>query len=206
MRKWTTSPPWPDLVPEGALVVANNSKVLPARLFGHKASGGRVEFLLLTPLPLIQEAEKPLQPTGEGWHTAEVMGLLRASKGPRPGDVVTFADDLRLIVHGRGEFGRASVRLDWQGDLATLFVKYGHYPLPPYIRRPDTPEDALRYQTVYADQGQARLRGRAHRRAAFHHRSQGTNGRAGNRSGAKSRSTSATEPSPRCAARTSANT
>ncbi len=138
-----------ELIPAGALVVANNSKVLPARLYGHKASGGRVEFLLLTPLPLVLDAAEQ---GPDGWAGTEVVGLLRASKAPKPGDVVTFGEDLRLTVRGRGEFGRCCVDLAWRGDLAALFHSLGHYPLPPYIRRPDTPEDALRYQTVYADQ------------------------------------------------------
>lgn len=135
-------------IPDGALLVANNSKVLPARVFGRKPSGGRVEFLLLTPLPLLLEAARE---GGSGFE-AEAEGLLRASKGPRPGERITFDEDFRLTVLERGEFGRARVRLAWRGDLAALFLRLGHYPLPPYIRRPDTPDDALRYQTVYADQ------------------------------------------------------
>lgn len=134
-------------VPEGALLVANNSRVLPARVFGHKPSGGRVEFLLLTPLPLLLEAARE---DGRGGFAAQAEGLLRASKGPRPGEIVRFDEHFALDVLERGEFGRARVRLRWRGDLAGLFLRLGHYPLPPYIRRPDTPEDAKRYQTVYA--------------------------------------------------------
>lgn len=137
-----------DRLPENTLLVANNSKVLPARVFGHKETGGKVEFLLLTPLPLVLER---VQDAGDGWSTAEVGGLLRASKGPKVGQTITISDDFRLDVLDRREFGQSTVRLLWRGDLAQLFIANGHYPLPPYIRRPDTPEDAKRYQTVYAE-------------------------------------------------------
>ncbi|NJB67975.1 S-adenosylmethionine:tRNA ribosyltransferase-isomerase [Desulfobaculum xiamenense] len=135
-------------IPENALMIVNNSKVLPARVYGSKASGGKVEFLLLTPLPLVLDA---VVPAADGWNTAEVQGLLRASKAPKPGQVITVCDGFRLEVVERREFGHSTVRLFWKGDLAGLFRDHGHYPLPPYIRRPDTPEDAKRYQTVYAE-------------------------------------------------------
>ena len=136
----------PDLLPEGALLVANNSRVLPARLYGHKPSGGRVEFLLLTPLPLLRP-----EPGPHGTLTAEAECLLKATKGPRPGERADFDSDLSLEVLTRGEFGRSLVRLAWRGDLAALFQRLGHMPLPPYIARPDAPEDQERYQTTYAD-------------------------------------------------------
>ncbi|SKA83545.1 tRNA preQ1(34) S-adenosylmethionine ribosyltransferase-isomerase QueA [Desulfobaculum bizertense] len=137
-----------DYLPDNAVVVANNSKVLPARIYGHKPSGGKVEFLLLTPLPLVMENK---QSSEDGWHSADVVGLLRASKAPKPGLRVEFTDEFFLEVLERRDFGHSSVRLSWKGDLGTLFKDLGHYPLPPYIRRPDTPEDAKRYQTVYAE-------------------------------------------------------
>jgi S-adenosylmethionine:tRNA ribosyltransferase-isomerase len=152
----------PSLLPEGALLVANNSKVLPARLLTKKPSGGAVEFLLLTPLPLIeprtgscpaypsagQDGEKP-EASG-GWREADVLGLLRSSKKAKPGEVVTFADDLALEVAWRGDFGHSRVRLHWRGDLQAIFERIGHIPLPPYIRRPDSPGDRARYQTLHA--------------------------------------------------------
>lgn len=143
-------PELPDLLPEGALLVANNSRVLPARLYGAKPSGGRVEFLLLTPLPLITPSPAP-----GGLSTAEVDCLLKATKGPRPGETAVFDPDLSLTVLSRGEFGRSRALLTWRGDLASLFTRLGHMPLPPYIHRPDTPEDAARYQTTYADASKA---------------------------------------------------
>lgn len=137
-----------DYIPEGALMVANNSKVLPARIHGTKDTGGKVEFLILTPLPLIEAGHHD----DEGFHHAEVEGLLRASKAPKPGQRITFCEDFHLNVIERGDFGKSRVHLSWRGELATLFRDMGHYPLPPYIRRPDTEEDAKRYQTVYADE------------------------------------------------------
>lgn len=140
----------PDLLPRDALLVANNSRVLPARLYGVKVSGGRVQFLLLTPLPLLRP-----EPGEDGRQEAEALGLVRASKAPRTGEVVAFDPDLRLTVLERGEYGRCRVRLSWRGDLAALFQRLGHMPLPPYITRPDTAEDQERYQTTYADPARA---------------------------------------------------
>ena len=143
-----TPVPFTDLagyLPKNALLVANNSRVIPARIFGSKPTGGQVEFLLLTPLPLIEAAEQ-----GD-WKTATVEGLLRASKAPKPGGVVRFADDFSLTALTQGEFGRWRVELKWRGDLTALFNELGHLPLPPYIKRPDSQADRERYQTTYSD-------------------------------------------------------
>jgi len=139
-----------DLLPKNALLVANNSRVLPARLYGAKVSGGRVQFLLLTPLPLLSP-----QPGDAGRREAEAVGLLRASKAPRVGEKVAFDADLSLTVLERGEFGRCRVKLSWRGDLDALFQRLGHMPLPPYITRPDAEADRERYQTTYADPDKA---------------------------------------------------
>ncbi|WP_041720312.1 tRNA preQ1(34) S-adenosylmethionine ribosyltransferase-isomerase QueA [Pseudodesulfovibrio piezophilus] len=133
-------------LPEGALLVANNSRVIPARIFGNKPTGGQVEFLLLTPLPLITPKEE------NGWQTATVEGLLRASKTPKPHTQVTFSENFHLITETPGPFGRWQAELRWKGDLTTLFKEMGHLPLPPYIKRPDTEADKERYQTTYSDQ------------------------------------------------------
>ncbi|GAB6113650.1 tRNA preQ1(34) S-adenosylmethionine ribosyltransferase-isomerase QueA [Desulfomicrobium salsuginis] len=132
------------LLPRDALLVVNNTKVLPARLIGRKESGGKAEFLLLTPLSLIEPEART-----DGWSTAEVEGLLKASKGPRPGERLLF-DGVELLVLEKGEFGRSRVRLSWRGELADHFLRQGHIPLPPYIRREDTSADRDRYQTVYS--------------------------------------------------------
>lgn len=137
----------PDILPPGALLVANDSRVLPARLYGAKPSGGRVEFLLLIPLPLLE-----IKQDASGASRAEAECLLKASKAAKAGDIVVFSDDFSLTVIEVLGFGRCRVELCWRGDLAGLFFRLGHQPLPPYIRRPDTPEDARSYQTIYADQ------------------------------------------------------
>ena len=96
--EFTTFSRLDEFLPDGALLIANNSRVVPARLFGTKETGGKVELLLLTPPPLIAPEEK------DGWQTAEATGLLRASKGPKPGSLVRFSEDFQLTVPGKGRF------------------------------------------------------------------------------------------------------
>ncbi|GAB6037384.1 tRNA preQ1(34) S-adenosylmethionine ribosyltransferase-isomerase QueA [Fundidesulfovibrio butyratiphilus] len=133
-----------DHLPPGALLVANNTKVLPARLLAVKPTGGAVEFLLLTPLPLLEP-----KAVGEEFR-ALAEGLVRVSKKPKSGEAYVFSPDLSVIVLERGPFGRCRVELRWQGDLAAIFERIGHVPLPPYIRRADTDQDRSRYQTLHA--------------------------------------------------------
>jgi len=134
-----------NFIPHGSLLVVNNTQVLPARLIGRKKTGGKVEFLLLTPLPLIK-AEKE----DNDWLSASAEGLLKASKGPRVGEEIYFQKDLKLTVLERKDFGKCRVKLFWQGDLAQKFISYGKMPLPPYIRRDVSEVDRYRYQTIYA--------------------------------------------------------
>lgn len=140
----------PELLPKGALLVANNSKVIPARLFGTKPTGGRVEFLLLTPLPLLE----PIQ-DADGLHMAEAWGLLRASKALKPGQIITFGPEFFVRVLERGAFGRSRVSLFWRGNLKERMESLGSMPLPPYIRREADQSDMARYQTVYAKDDKA---------------------------------------------------
>lgn len=154
----------PRHLPGGALLVANNSRVVPARLLGRRAGGGRAEFLLLTPLPLIAASAVS---GSERCFSAEVEGLIRPGKRIRCGDRLVFdacsvqeahSREVRVSVLERRDFGRCRARIEWTGEreerpveaLRACLEVLGHLPLPPYIRRPDTPEDALRYQTVYA--------------------------------------------------------
>lgn len=131
-------------LPENALLVANNTKVAPARLLGHDLKGRAAEFLLLTPLPL-------LQPQGEGnKRCAQAHGLLKNSKRFRPGETLFFEEGITFAIESKGEFGRVQGTLAWEGELAKRLEKAGAPPLPPYIKRGADKEDVTRYQTVYA--------------------------------------------------------
>lgn len=121
-----------ELLSPGDLLVFNDTRVIPARLHGRKASGGRVEMLLERPL----DAHRGL-------------AHLRASKSPKPGTELIFEGDIRARVEGRQD---ALFELYFPGDtpLIDLLERHGHMPLPPYITREDELADRERYQTVYA--------------------------------------------------------
>ena len=133
-------------LPPRALLVANASRVVAVRLSGTRPTGGKVEFMLLTPLPLVLETA---QEKANGYFLAEVECLLRSSKKIREGESLVFGV-LRVTVLECGPYGRHRALLEWQGSLSRHFACEGHIPLPPYIRRPENPEDVERYQTVYA--------------------------------------------------------
>ena len=136
----------PDHLPPRALLVLNASRVVAARLSGVRANGGKVECVLLTPLPLAPENP---QETENDQHQAEIPCLLRSSKKIRQGETLAFGA-LKLTVLEHGPYGQARALLAWQGSLSRHLAREGHIPLPPYIRRQASPEDAERYQTVYA--------------------------------------------------------
>jgi len=117
----------------GDCLVMNNSKVIPARLWGMKEStGAKVEVLLLH------------RRDGDLWET-----LVRPGKKVREGDVLVFGDGLlKGVVEGRTEAGGRVVRFEYDGTFEAVLDRLGEMPLPPYIRTPLT--DAGRYQTVYA--------------------------------------------------------
>jgi S-adenosylmethionine:tRNA ribosyltransferase-isomerase len=120
----------PDLLEPGDLLVFNDTRVIPARLFAHKETGGRVEILIER---LLGEQECIVQ--------------LKASKTPRDGSMLLLEDETRLEVIGReGSF----FRLRSQVGVSELMERLGHVPLPPYIDREDAAMDRERYQTVYA--------------------------------------------------------
>jgi S-adenosylmethionine:tRNA ribosyltransferase-isomerase len=139
-------------LPEGCLLVANNSRVVPARLLGKRPGGGKVEFLLLTPLPLL--AGRKLHPLFPGWQWVEADGLFRPSRKIKIGEIISFSAELAVELLARGDYGRCRVTLSWQGDLLALLEKLGSPPLPPYIKRGKGDNgkalDRERYQTVYA--------------------------------------------------------
>lgn len=125
----------PTLLRAGDVLVFNDTRVIPARLFGRKQTGGRVEVLI----------ERLL---GE----RVCLAQLRASKTPREGAMLVMGDGSRLRVRGRREdFFELEVEPSERAEsLLALLERLGHMPLPPYIRRADEPADQQRYQTVYA--------------------------------------------------------
>jgi S-adenosylmethionine:tRNA ribosyltransferase-isomerase len=123
----------PDLLRAGDLLVFNDTRVIKARLFGEKASGGAVQALV----------ERVL-----AGH--EVLAHLRASKPPRPGGRIRFAKAFDAEVLGRAGPDGALFRLRFPDDPFTLLQRHGHVPLPPYIAHADSAEDEARYQTVFA--------------------------------------------------------
>lgn len=121
----------PELLREGDLLVFNDTRVIPARLYGQKESGGKIELLI----------ERLL---GERL----AMAQIRASKSPKPGTRLRLDGGHWLLVTGRED--------DWfkieaeEADFADILNEIGHIPLPPYIDRADVAADRERYQTVYA--------------------------------------------------------
>ncbi|CAK8723678.1 tRNA preQ1(34) S-adenosylmethionine ribosyltransferase-isomerase QueA [Candidatus Electrothrix laxa] len=135
-----------ELISPGDLLVVNNTKVFPARLFGYKETGGKIEMLLLHFPTLVTQEEKICQAT--------TLALIKSSKRPKPSSVLHFSDSLQARVEAFLPDGKAEIRLFYSAhaDLEQLLEKHGEIPLPPYIKRPDgnTTEDAQRYQTKYA--------------------------------------------------------
>jgi len=116
----------------GDLIVFNNTKVIPARLYGQKASGGKVEVLV----------ERLVD-------AYSVHAHVRASKSLKPGNQIIFSDifSAEMISREEGLF-----ELRFNQPVLNILAEIGHMPLPPYIDREDTEADKSRYQTVYAEQ------------------------------------------------------
>lgn len=121
----------PKLLKSGDILVFNDTRVIPARLYGHKASGGKIEMLI--------ERIKDKR---------SALAHIRASKSPLSGTELLIEGKHRLLVTGRTEdlFHVESIGM----DITDLLDDAGHIPLPPYIERPDSLEDRNRYQTVFA--------------------------------------------------------
>jgi S-adenosylmethionine:tRNA ribosyltransferase-isomerase len=141
-----------DHLPQRSLIVVNNSRVVPGRLRTVGEHGGVMEMLLLTPLKLLQRAQRT---DGRKFVvTGDV--LLRPAKKVKIGKVFEF-NEIQVKILEKGEFGQAKVELSWPSmlSLERIFQVSGEIPLPPYIRRPSDQEDLERYQTVYADSNEA---------------------------------------------------
>ena len=146
---------FPDLLRPGDLVVFNNTRVFPARLYGRRAGlrsqplsphnpasrdflSGQVEVLLT----------RQLQRDPNDWEC-----LVRPGRKIGVGEHLFFGsdhDELQAVVITRGEFGERHIRFAPEDDFFARVEKIGHIPLPPYISRADSSADRDRYQTVYA--------------------------------------------------------
>lgn len=125
-----------DELKPGDVLVLNDTKVMPARLFGRKAeTGAKAEVLLLKRV------------SGDIWEA-----LVKPGKRLRVGAVIEFGDDnstlLRARVIEEGDLGRRTLQFEYEGIFQELLDRLGHMPLPPYIK--EQLEDRSRYQTVYA--------------------------------------------------------
>jgi S-adenosylmethionine:tRNA ribosyltransferase-isomerase len=127
-----------ELINPGDLLVFNNTRVIPARIYGFKETGGKVEILVE-------------RLTGEN----QCLAHIKASKTPKAGSKITLSDSdnkLQFTVSVEGREGELFIlRSDSDFPMASIMERIGHMPLPPYINRDDTVEDFSRYQTVYAD-------------------------------------------------------
>ncbi len=121
----------PKLLNPGDLLVFNDTRVIPARLYGHKASGGKFEMLI----------ERIIS-------NRQALAHIRASKSPLPETELLIEGGHQLLVTGREDdlFQVESSSI----DIADILNEVGHIPLPPYIEHADGAEDRERYQTVYA--------------------------------------------------------
>ena len=126
-----------DYLKPGDLLVFNNTRVIPARLFGQKSSGGRIEMLVE-------------RVTGD----FEALVMMRSSRSPKPGASVQVFNHSATEVAGEvevlGRDGALFIVRSAREPIADLIRRCGHMPLPPYIERADESSDQDRYQTVYA--------------------------------------------------------
>jgi S-adenosylmethionine:tRNA ribosyltransferase-isomerase len=143
---------FPGLLREGDLLVVNNSRVFPARLFGRRSG-------------LHAQPVSPRNPASQDFLQGKVEVLLTRQLGPqewqglvrpgrkiRVGERITFGEnsELQAEIVARGEFGERTLRFAAVPDFFAVVERLGHVPLPPYIAREDRNEDRERYQTVYA--------------------------------------------------------
>jgi len=125
---------FPNLLIPGDLLVFNNTRVIPARLFGHKATGGKIEIFI----------ERVLD-------EKRVLAQLRASQSPKPKTQLYLEKNINATVlqHWDNFF---EIQFNDPRSVYDILQTIGHIPLPPYIKRTDTQMDSARYQTVYAAQ------------------------------------------------------
>ena len=146
----------PELLRGDELIVVNNTRVLPARLFGRRAgihaeppgenNPARDEFLQASIEVLLVR-----KVGADTWET-----LVRPGRKIPVGERIVFGDgELEALVEARGEYGLRVLRFSARNGFDETLARLGHIPLPPYIKREDEPLDRERYQTVFARQGSA---------------------------------------------------
>ncbi len=126
-----------DLIDAGDLLIFNDTRVIPARLHGHKETGGKVEVMV----------ERVLD-------EHNILAHVRSNKSPKAGSRLILEDAIHAEVTGRNE-RLFEIRFLNDENVYNLLEQYGHIPLPPYIERADTEEDKERYQTVFAQKAGA---------------------------------------------------
>lgn len=126
-----------DMLQPGDLLVLNDTKVIPARLFGQKATGGKIEIL-------VERIENDRQ----------ALAHIKASKSPKPDSTLILSNgSVCRVIAREGDLFR--LIFDTEVTLLELLAQIGHIPLPPYITRADDSEDLNRYQTLFAKQAGA---------------------------------------------------
>ncbi|MGO4528867.1 tRNA preQ1(34) S-adenosylmethionine ribosyltransferase-isomerase QueA [Paenibacillus sp. 2TAF8] len=121
-----------DVLEPGDTLILNDTRVLPARLFGTKEdTGAKAEVLLLKNVE------------GDKWEA-----LVKPGKKLRDGAVIVFSDELKAVINEVGEMGARTLRFEYNGIFQEILDRLGEMPLPPYIK--ETLDDRERYQTVYA--------------------------------------------------------
>lgn len=126
-----------DLLNANDLVVFNDTKVIPARLYGYKASGGKIEILIER-----VEAER------------QALAHIKASKSPKPDSLLNLdGGAICRVIERENDLFR--LQFETEQTLLDLLADIGHIPLPPYIERADDSDDLERYQTVFAKQAGA---------------------------------------------------
>jgi S-adenosylmethionine:tRNA ribosyltransferase-isomerase len=127
----------PNLLEAGDLLVFNDTQVVKARLFGEKATGGKLELLV----------ERVLDPA---LHKNEVVAHMRVSKKPAMGARLNMLGGFTAELLGRAGTNDELFHFRFSSDPYVLMAAHGHVPLPPYIEHADDAEDESRYQTVFA--------------------------------------------------------
>jgi len=132
----------PDLLQPGDLMVFNDTEVMKARLFGEKATGGKLELLIERVLPPDPLGREPPH---------QVVAHMKVSKKPLPGAQLQMEGGFTATLLGRWPDENGTLfRLAFSAEPHALMLAHGHVPLPPYIEHADTEQDAQRYQTVFA--------------------------------------------------------